>query len=108
MRAYARPRAARPAARLGLRLVKGFNPQAAERIARRAGGAFVGRRPGPPRRAHHRAARPGLAGALASLAGHRRQAWWAAAGSQAAPGMLHDAPDPDTMPALPAPAKPRI
>ena len=45
------------------------------------------------------------AGALSSLAGHRRQALWAAAGSQAAPGMLHAAPIPDTPPALAAPAE---
>jgi len=100
--------AARPAARLGLRLVKGFNPQAAERIAQ-------ARRHGPFGSVDELARRAGLsttelrvlavAGALSSLAGHRRQALWAAAGSQAAPGMLHDAPIPDTPPALAAPAE---
>jgi error-prone DNA polymerase len=100
----------RPAARLGLCLVKGFNPAAAERIsdARRAG-------PFPDVDALTRRARLSTtelrtlasAGALASLAGHRRKAWWAAAGSQAAPDMLHNTPIPDPLPHLPAPAETR-
>ena len=99
--------AGRPAARLGLRLVKGFNPEAAERIAKaRRSGAFASVDE-LARRARLSSAELrtlASAGALASLAGHRHRAWWAAAGSQAAPGMLHDAPIPDTMPTLPAPA----
>ena len=99
---------ARPAARLGLRLVKGFNPEAATRIARaREAGPFT-RVDELARRAHLSTAELrtlAAAGALASLAGHRRQAWWAAAGSQAAPGLLHDAPIPDAPPDLPAPAE---
>ncbi len=98
----------RPAARLGLRLVKGFNPEAAERIAKaRQSGTFASVDE-LARRARLSSAELrtlASAGALASLAGHRHRAWWAAAGSQAAPGMLHDAPIPDTMPALPAPAE---
>ena len=100
--------AAQPAARLGLRLVKGFGPDAANRIA-------AARTAGPFASVDELARRARLAtaelrtlasaGALASLAGHRRQAWWAAAGSQAAPGMLHEAPIADTPPALPAPAE---
>jgi len=100
--------AAQPAARLGLRLVKGFGPDAANRIA-------AARTAGPFTSVDELARRARLAtaelrtlasaGALASLAGHRRQAWWAAAGSQAAPGMLHEAPIADTPPALPAPAE---
>ena len=100
--------AGRPAARLGLRLVKGFNPEAAERIAKaRQSGTFASVDE-LARRARLSSAELrtlASAGALASLAGHRHRAWWAAAGSQAAPGMLHDAPIPDTMPALPAPAE---
>ena len=100
--------AGRPAARLGLRLVKGFNPEAAERIAKaRRSDAFTSVDE-LARRARLSSAELrtlASAGALASLAGHRHRAWWAAAGSQAAPGMLHDAPIPDTMPALPAPAE---
>jgi error-prone DNA polymerase len=98
----------RPAARLGLRLVKGFNPAAAERIS-------LARRAGPfasvdalSRQAELSTAELrslASAGALTSLAGHRRQAWWAAAGSQAAPGMLHNAPIPDQPPILPAPTE---
>ena len=99
--------AERPAARLGLRLVKGFNPEAAERIAKaRRSGTFASVDE-LARRARLSSAELrtlASAGALASLAGHRHRAWWAAAGSQAAPGMLHDAPIPDTMPTLPAPA----
>jgi len=99
--------AERPAARLGLRLVKGFNPEAAERIAKaRRSGAFASVDE-LARRARLSSAELrtlASAGALASLAGHRHRAWWAAAGSQAAPGLLHDAPIPDTMPTLPAPA----
>ena len=45
------------------------------------------------------------AGALHSLAGHRRQACWAAAGSEAAPGLLREAPIPDPMPSLPSPGE---
>ncbi len=96
------------AARLGLRLVKGLQAEAAERIvaARRAGTfASVDELARRARLGTAELRVLAAAGALASLAGHRRQAWWAAAGSQAAPGMLHDAPIPDTPPALPAPTE---
>ncbi len=98
----------RPAARLGLCLVKGFTPAAAERIssARRAG-PFLSVNALARRAALSTAELRSLAsaGALASLAGHRRQAWWAASGSQAAPGLLHGAPIPDQPLVLPAPAE---
>ncbi len=96
------------AARLGLRLVKGLQAEAAERIvaARRAGTfASVDELARRARLGTAELRVLAAAGALASLAGHRRQAWWAAAGSQTAPGMLHDAPIPDTPPALPAPTE---
>jgi len=101
---------AQPAARLGLRLVKGLGAEPAARIvAARAAGPF-GSVDELARRARLITAELRIlasAGALASLAGHRRQAWWAAAGSQAAPGVLHDAPIPDTPPALAPPTEPQ-
>lgn len=97
-----------PAARLGLCLVRGFNATAAGRIGQ-------ARRDGPFESVDDLTRRAALssvelrtlaaAGALASLAGHRRQALWAAAGSQAPPGVLHDAPVVDPPPLLPAPAE---
>jgi len=88
-----------PAARLGLRLVKGFNEPAASRIAAaRAECAFAG--------VDDLALRANLnagelkmlatAGALQRLAGHRRQALWQAAGGQPASGVLHGAPVAET------------
>ncbi len=101
---------AQPAARLGLQLVKGLGAEPAARIvAARAAGPF-GSVDELARRARLITAELRIlasAGALASLAGHRRQAWWAAAGSQAAPGVLHDAPIPDTPPALAPPTEPQ-
>ena len=97
-----------PAVRLGLRLIKGCKAAAADRIvAARRDGAFASVDE-LARRARLSTAELRVlaaAGALASLAGHRRQAWWAAAGSQAAPGLLHDAPIADSPPDLPAPAE---
>ncbi|WP_374483266.1 error-prone DNA polymerase [Zoogloea sp.] len=97
-----------PAARLGLRLVKGFNAAAAERIVvARQDSAFLsvddltrraGLDPGELRAL-------ASAGALASLAGHRRQAWWDASGAHSAPGLLHQAPLADDRLPLPAPSE---
>ena len=104
----ARPGNSPPAARLGLRLVKGFNAAAAERISRARQRAPFGSVDDLARRAGLSTAELRIlasAGALASLAGHRRQALWAAAGSQAPPGMLHDAPVADPPPPLPAPGE---
>ncbi|MBP8267700.1 MAG: error-prone DNA polymerase, partial [Zoogloea sp.] len=71
--------AGRPAARLGLRLVKGFSPEAAERIAKaRQSGTFASVDE-LARRARLSSAELrtlASAGALASLAGHRHRAWW--------------------------------
>jgi error-prone DNA polymerase len=105
----ARPGERPPAARLGLRLVKGFNAAAAERISRaRQRRPRLGGRPRPPRRpvdrraAHprlgRRAGQPGRPPAP-GLVGRRRQ--------PGAPGMLHDAPVADPPPPCPPPAKPR-
>ena len=97
-----------PAARLGLRLVKGFNSAAAGRIVvARQDGAFLSvddltrRAKLDPTELRALAS----AGALASLAGHRHQAWWAASGAQTAPGLLHQAPLTDDRLALPAPSE---
>lgn len=98
----------RPAARLGLRLIRGFTPEAATRIHR----ARQQRRFESVADLARRAALGttelqmlATAGALGSLAGHRRRACWAAAGSEAAPGLLRDAPIPDPMPFLPPPGE---
>jgi error-prone DNA polymerase len=45
------------------------------------------------------------AGALAALGGHRRDALWAAAGSQPAPGLLHAAPIHEPRPILSPPGE---
>jgi error-prone DNA polymerase len=97
-----------PAARLGLRLIRGFNSEAATRI-------ITARQTRPFESVADLARRAALsttelqvlaaAGALHSLAGHRRQACWAAAGSEAAPGLLREAPIPDPMPSLPSPGE---
>ena len=97
-----------PAARLGLRLVKGFNPAAAQRIAAaRTAGAFVSVSDLAQRAELSTGELRALAaaGALASLSGHRRQAWWAASGNQAAPGLLRQAPIADDPPNLSAPSE---
>ena len=97
---------ARPAARLGLCLVKGFNQEAAGRIT-------AARQIRPFQSVDDLARRAALsatelqalanAGALQSLAGHRHQACWAAAGCQTVPELLREIPVPETMPSLPAP-----
>ncbi len=98
----------RPAARLGLRLIRGFNPEAATRMQmarqqrRFESVADLARRAGLSATELQVLA---TAGALGSLAGHRRQACWAAAGSEVAPGLLRDAPIPDPMPSLPPPGE---
>lgn len=95
-----------PAARLGLRMVKGLGQDSGERIvAARASTPFAdvqdlaSRARLDPRETRLLAA----AGALASLAGHRRQALWQAAGAQDQPGLLHGAPVAEAPVALAAP-----
>ncbi len=92
-----------PAARLGLRMIKGLLPTAAERIV-------TARRGHPFESVDDLAARADLsavdmsklakAGALLSLASDRRQALWLAAGSQPAPGLLRSAPVDEPQPVL--------
>ncbi|MFT3777290.1 MAG: PHP domain-containing protein [Ottowia sp.] len=98
---------ARPAVRLGLRLVKGLGEAAAARITQaRAQAPFtsvddLARRAELGTRELNRLA---AADALASLAGHRRQQAWQGAGLLPSPALLHDAPiheAPLTLPAAP-------
>ncbi|MGL1833865.1 error-prone DNA polymerase [Rhodocyclaceae bacterium SMB388] len=97
-----------PAARLGLRLVKGLARETAERlVAARQSGSF--------RSVDDLAARAGIdppdmkklaaAGALAGLAGNRRQALWLAAGSRPADGVLQGAPITESPASLVAPSE---
>ena len=96
--------AQRPAARLGLRMVRGLPLAAAERIV-------VARAEAPFADVDDLAARAGLdlrelrllaaADALRALAGHRRQALWQAAGERPVSGVLAEAPVAEAPLALP-------
>ncbi len=93
------------AVRLGLGRVGGLREEAGRRIA--AGRPYasvedLARRAALDRRDLGALAR---AGALASLAGHRRRARWAAAGADVLPGLLAPAKAPQPLPALEAPAE---
>jgi len=96
------------ALRLGLRMVGGLAETAAARIvAARARGAFesveaLARRAGLDRRDLHCLA---AGGALAGLAGHRRQAHWAAAGGPWPSGVLKEAVVREAPLRLPPPAE---
>jgi error-prone DNA polymerase len=93
-----------PAVRLGLRLIKGLSAGAAERIV-------DARRTAPfvdvddlSRRAlltRHDLDALAAANALASIAGHRREAWWAVAAQQSVQPLLRDAPIMEAPLALP-------
>ena len=87
--------AQRPAVRLGLRLIKGLNPAAAQRIAQARAQAPFADVADLARRAALTLRETNLlaaADALGALAGHRRQQVWQAAAQQAAPALLQDAP----------------
>src|SRR5690606_35005771 len=97
-----------PAVRLGLRMIRGLAHDAGARIAAaRSARAFTD--------AQDLAARARLdagelrtlaaGGALATLAGHRRQALWQASGAAPLPGLLADAPGGDVAARLAAPAE---
>ncbi len=99
--------ATQPAVRLGLRLIRSLGHDAAARIAAARGQqAFSD--------TADLAARAGLdagalrvlaaAAALATLAGHRRQALWQAAGATPLPGLLANTPAGDVAATLAAPA----
>ncbi|PLZ03023.1 error-prone DNA polymerase [Burkholderia sp. WAC0059] len=96
-----------PAVRLGLHLVKGLSEEAARRVMQaRAAAPFAGvddlaRRAALTRRELEALA---AANALASIAGHRREAWWAVTAQQTVPALLRDAPiaeAPLTLPRAP-------
>ena len=97
--------APRPAVRLGLRLVKGLDKPAAQRIAQAralaplASVADLARRAGLETRQLNQLA---AADALRSLAGHRRQQVWQGSSLKPAPALLHDAPIDEAPLALPA------
>jgi error-prone DNA polymerase len=124
--------ASAPAIRLGLRMVKGFSQAAAERLieAREqwfAASTHTTPPPGegtPPRErrgeafsldfeslAHaaqlnrHDVNALAAAGALASVAGHRRQAVWAVTGIEPRPPVLRGAPIVEAAPRLAAPTE---
>jgi len=99
---------AQPAVRLGLRLIHGLGQDAAGRIAHARGQrAFAG----VPDLALRARLDSGdlrtlaAGGALATLAGHRRQALWQASGAVPLPGLLAMAPGGDTAATLAAPAE---
>jgi error-prone DNA polymerase len=95
----------RPAVRLGLRLLKGMERSAAERlVAARAQAPFsdlddLARRAALDAPALQVLAR---ADALAGLAGHRRQQAWLATGQSRRTALLAEAPQPDEPLSLPA------
>ncbi len=84
-----------PAVRLGFSLIKGFSEDAALRVMKaRAQAPFadvddLARRAALTRRELEALA---AANALASIAGHRREAWWAVTAQHAVPALLRDAP----------------
>lgn len=97
-----------PAIRLGLRLIKGFRQEDAERIAlARSHGLFANVTELIQRAALDQRARELLAdaGALSSLAGHRHNARWAVAGVEVQAPLFADVPVHEETPVeLPAPS----
>jgi error-prone DNA polymerase len=96
-----------PAVRLGFAMVRGLSEYSAKRVtAARAENPIesvddLARRTGlAPRDLRSMAA----AGAFATLAGHRRNAHWLAAGNRP-PGMLRNVPISERLPDLPAPSE---
>ena len=97
-----------PAVRLGLRMIRGLGHDAATRIvAARGERAFADTQDLAARARLDAGALRTLAagGALASLAGHRRQALWQASGAAPLPGLLAAAPGGDVAATLDAPAE---
>jgi error-prone DNA polymerase len=93
-----------PAVRIGMHLIKGLAQGAAERImAARHDAPFadvddLARRAALTRRDLEALA---AANALASIAGHRREAWWAVTAQHTVPKLLRDAPIAEAPLALP-------
>jgi error-prone DNA polymerase len=109
------PAAPQPALRLGLRMVKGLSRDAADRLieARRRLASRLTPHASPSFESLALAARLdrhamnalAAAGALASLAGHRREAAWTVTGVHPRPPLLGDAPILEDMPRLTAPTE---
>jgi len=99
----------RPALRLGLRLIRGLGAAAAKRImsARDNGPAFFDIAELARRAKLDRGDLRALAdaGALSTLAGHRRQAWWQVLGVEATGPLLENAPLREPTPALSPPSE---
>ncbi|HTR07888.1 MAG TPA: error-prone DNA polymerase [Paraburkholderia sp.] len=93
-----------PAVRLGFSLIKGFSEDAARRVMEaRARAPFsdvddLARRAALTRRELEALA---AANALVSIAGHRREAWWAVTAQHTVPALLRDAPVAEAPLALP-------
>lgn len=97
-----------PAVRLGLRMIHGLGQDTATRIAAaRRSHAFADVQELAARARLDAGALRTLAagGALATLAGHRRQALWQASGAAPLPGVLANAPGGDAAVSLAAPAE---
>ncbi|MBP7640047.1 MAG: error-prone DNA polymerase, partial [Thauera sp.] len=106
--ANASPVRPQPAVRLGLRMIRGLGRDAAARIvAARGERAFTDTQDLAARARLDAGELRTLAagGALASLAGHRRQALWQASGAAPLPGLLAAAPGGDVAATLDAPAE---
>ncbi|RDJ97436.1 error-prone DNA polymerase [Paraburkholderia lacunae] len=99
-----------PAVRIGMHLIKGLSQTAAERImAARSDAQFtdvddLARRAALTRRDLEALA---AANALVSIAGHRREAWWAVTAQHTVPRLLRDAPIAEAPLALPQAAESR-
>jgi error-prone DNA polymerase len=96
--------------RIGMHLIKGLSQVAAERImAARSEAQFtdvddLARRAALTRRDLEALA---AANALVSIAGHRREAWWAVTAQHTVPKLLRDAPIDEARLALPQAAESR-
>ena len=91
------------AVRLGLNMIRGLRSASAQRIVTAKSTQLFENIEDLSKRAQLNAGdlqRLAAAGALAALAGHRRNAHWLAAGAQAQPLLLRDAPPLETMPQL--------
>ncbi len=94
--------------RLGLLMIKGLSQACAERIvAARSQQPWIDVNDLTQRAMLNRRELQCLAaaGALAALAGHRRNAYWLAAGIETLPQLLQNAPIHEALPQLPAPGE---
>jgi len=99
---------AEPAVRLGLRMVQGLSQAGAERVVATRHERLFESVDDLARRAalnRHDLKCLAAAGALESLAGHRREAYWDVAGIETGRHLLRDAPVLESRPALAAPTE---